>query len=137
MSNQRSLGQRWADYRPTKAALVWACAGTAVATIVIGFAWGGWVTGGGARSMAASAATGAHDQLVAALCVERFQAAADAPAQLQALNDAKTWDRRNFIDKGGWTVVPGSGSLNAKAATLCADALLREGGQAGVIPIAQ
>jgi len=32
--------------------LVWACVATAVATMIIGFSWGGWVTGGTSRAAA-------------------------------------------------------------------------------------
>jgi hypothetical protein len=39
MLGTRQLGQRWEAYRPTKALLVWSCA------VVVGFTWGGWVTG--------------------------------------------------------------------------------------------
>ena len=48
-------------YRATKATLFWSCAACIVATVVVGFTWGGWVTGGTARSMAQNAAESAHD----------------------------------------------------------------------------
>ena len=81
----RASGNGWAAYRPTKGLLFWAAAAGAVATVVVGFAWGGWVTGGTAKRMAEAAAAGARDQLVAAVCVDRFQAGGDAQAQLAAL----------------------------------------------------
>ena len=44
---------QWFDqYRASKTVLFWACAGSAVLATVVGFSWGGWVTGGTAREMA-------------------------------------------------------------------------------------
>src|SRR3546814_4185947 len=48
---------------------LWGVAGGAVATMVIGFAWGGWVTGGTADEMAASEAEMAVVQAFVPLCV--------------------------------------------------------------------
>ena len=56
MQDGSSLGSRWAAYHPTKGLLFWAAAAGAIATIVVGFAWGGWVTGGSAKRMAEAAA---------------------------------------------------------------------------------
>ena len=93
MNATQGFGQRWAAYRPTKGLLFWAAAAGAVATIVVGFAWGGWVTGGSAKRMAEAAAAGARDTLVAAVCVDRFQAGGDAQAQLAALKLLQGYNR--------------------------------------------
>ena len=77
-----SLSRRWEAYRPTKGVWLWTGAGCIVATIVVGFAWGGWVTGGTARSMASDAADGARAQLAAMVCVAGFNHGPDAVAQL-------------------------------------------------------
>ena len=83
---KQSLGQRWEAYRPTKGRLFWSCAAGAIAgMIIVGFNWGGWMTGGTARSMAENAGVSARNGLAAAVCVDRFQAADDAHAQLAAL----------------------------------------------------
>src|SRR5687768_10462798 len=78
MVETQRLGQRWAGYKATKATLFWSGAACAVATVVVGFTWGGWVTGASARSMAEAAAVSGRDGLVAAICVDRFQAGRDA-----------------------------------------------------------
>ena len=82
MVGTQRLGQRWAGYKATKATLFWSGAACVVATVVVGFTWGGWVTGGTARSMAEAAAADGRDGLVAAICVDRFQAGSDAQGQL-------------------------------------------------------
>ena len=119
-----SFGQRWAAYRPTKGLLFWAAAAGAVATIVVGFAWGGWVTGGSAKRMAEAAAAGARDTLVAAVCVDRFQAGGDAQAQLAALKLLQSYDRGTFIEKGGWATMPDKAKPTSAAMRLCGDQLV-------------
>jgi hypothetical protein len=123
MNATPDFGQRWAAYRPSKGLLFWAAAAGAIATIVVGFAWGGWVTGGSAKRMAEAAAAGSRDTLVAAVCVDRFQAGGDAQAQLAALRLLQGWDRGAFIEKGGWATMPDSAKPTNSAARLCADQL--------------
>src|SRR3546814_6847005 len=93
MSDGHSFGDRWREARPSKAMLFWSCAGCAVATMIIGFTWGGWVTGGTAQEMAAEAATGARAELAAAVCVDRFLNSPDAAGQLAQLRDTSAWQR--------------------------------------------
>lgn len=123
MVEARRLGQRWVGYRATKAVLFWSCAVCIVATIVVGFAWGGCVTGGTARSMAQNAAASGRDELVAAICVNRFQNGRDAHGQLAALKELQGWDRGAFIEKGGWATMPDQAKPTSTAARLCADKL--------------
>ena len=40
---------KWKDYKPTQAGWFWSCAGVCVLTMILGFTWGGWVTGGTAQ----------------------------------------------------------------------------------------
>jgi hypothetical protein len=123
MNAKQSLGQRWEASRPTKTMLFWSCAGCAVATIVVGFTWGGWTTGGTARSMAQEAALGSRNELAAAVCADRFKAAADGPAQLVALKALSSWSRGEFVEKGGWAAMPDKVDPGKGAARLCADKL--------------
>ena len=124
MQDGSSLGSRWSAYKATKGMLVWACAGCIAATLVVGFTWGGWMTGGGARKMAEEAAASARYDLAAAICVERFKAGGDMAAQLTALKDLQGWNRGSFIEKGGWAKMPDRAEPTGQAATLCATQLV-------------
>jgi hypothetical protein len=124
MANGPSLGRRWENYRPSKGIWFWSGVGCIVATIVVGFAWGGWVTGGTATQMAADAATGARAQLAAADCISRFQSSPDAAAQLAVLKKTESYERSDLIDKGGWTTMPGSKDPVAGAGDICSNKLL-------------
>ncbi len=126
MEAKQSLSRRWEASRPTKTLTFWSCAASVAATIVAGFTWGGWTTGGTAAAMARDAATGARQELAAAVCVERFQGAGDAGAQLAALQGMKNaWDRGTFVEKGGWAAMPGPKTSEpaGRAARACADRL--------------
>ena len=123
--------QRFDQYRASKAVLFWACAGSVILATVVGFSWGGWVTGGTARAMAEKSAAQARQELIAGVCVDRFMAAPDAGNQLTALQEMTgTYARSKFVQDGGWAVIPVSSSAEPtkpvsitdqrEAAQLCA-----------------
>ena len=100
--------------------LVWACVATVIATMIIGFSWGGWVTGGTSRTMATAAGDAARGELASAICVERFNAAPDAAAQLvefKAIPD--NYKKRQFVEAGGWATMPGQTSPDRRGAEGC------------------
>ena len=123
MTDGKSMNQRFEDYRPSKTVLFWSCAGCVVATLIVGFTWGGWVTGGTAREMAEDAAEQASAQVAASVCVENFMAASNARPQLASLKETtSSWQRENFIEDGGWAVI--ADQEYDDAAGLCADKLV-------------
>lgn len=124
MGEKRSLSQRWDEYRPSKTGWFWSCVACIVATIVVGFAWGGWVTAGTAKNMAEDAAGKAQAQLVASYCVARFEGSADAATQLATLKNTQSWGQDDVITKGGWVTPPGAKEPTDGAADLCVQRLL-------------
>ncbi len=123
-SRRNTVSGRWNDYQPTKSTLAWACVGAVIATMIVGFTWGGWVTGGTSRSAAATAGEGARGELASAICVERFNAAPDAAAKLVALKAiSNSYEKRQFIEAGGWATMPGQTTPNRHGAEACAIAL--------------
>jgi hypothetical protein len=113
----------WSEYRPSKTLWFWSCVGCVAATMVVGFTWGGWVTGGTADYQAAQAREEGRAQLAATICVERFTGAPDAAVELAALKDMSTWGRDDAIEDGGWVTPAGLTEPVAGAADLCADRL--------------
>ena len=87
---------------------LWGAAGGALAMTVAGFAWGGWVTGGRAETDASQRANAAVVAVMAPVCVERFQRAADVSANLAALKKIDSWSQGDFVEKGGWAMTPGT-----------------------------
>jgi hypothetical protein len=78
---------------------VWGAGGGAIAAIVIGFAWGGWVTGGTAGKMEAASAEAAIVQAFTPLCVAKAE---QQPEQLVLLKEESKWTRDDFVIKAGW-----------------------------------
>jgi hypothetical protein len=95
-----------------------------LATVVIGFNWGGWTLGSTAKQLAEkSAITGAIAAL-APICVDKFQRASGAAANLAELKKvSSSWEQRSFVEKGGWATLPGSDSANSAVAQACANML--------------
>ena len=124
MADKLSASRRWEAYRPSKTTWFWSCAACVLATVVVGFAWGGWVTGGTAARMAADAAEGGRAQLAAATCVVRFDHGPDAATQLAALKKAESYDRADMISKDGWVTMPGDATPVSGAADICVQKLL-------------
>ena len=106
MAISPSLGKRWENYRPSKGGWFWSCAGCIVATVVLGFTWGGWVTGGTATKMSADAAAGASAQLAAADCIHRFESGPNAAMELAALKKAESYERGDLINHVGRMLLP-------------------------------
>jgi hypothetical protein len=80
----------------------------AVIAMVIGFQWGGWTLGSTAANRVRDAEQAGIVRVLAPICADRFQRAADAGANLAALNKADSWERGDIITKAGWTTFPGS-----------------------------
>ena len=88
--------------------VLWGLAGGVIATAIVGFTWGGWVTGGRAEADATRQANAAVVAALAPVCVERFQHAPDMQANLAALKKADSWSQGDFIEKGGWATLVGT-----------------------------
>jgi hypothetical protein len=92
--------------------------------MVIGFGWGGWVTGGTSQRTATTAAEMARGDLASAICVERFNAAPDAAAQLVAFKAlTESFKKRQFIEAGGWATMPGQTTPDRRGLDGCVAAL--------------
>ena len=94
----------------------------AVATIVIGFNWGGWTLGSTAEKNVQDAEQKAIVRVLAPICVDKFQRSADAGSNLEALKKADSWKRDEIIEKAGWTNFPGS-EPDRRVAAACATLL--------------
>jgi hypothetical protein len=102
----QTLSQRFQQYRASKAVLFWACAGSVIVATIVGFSWGGWVTGGSAAKMAEKSAAQARQELAAVVCVDRFMGAPDVGVQLTALKDIESpYAQGKFVEDGGWAII--------------------------------
>ena len=71
----------------------------AVATIFVGFSWGGWSLGSTAEKMAKERSEVAVVAALAPVCADKFRALPDAEAKKVALSKVETWKRGEEFPK--------------------------------------
>jgi hypothetical protein len=91
--------------------------------MIVGFSYFGWMLGSSAERMAAERADRAMVVGFVPICVDRFRQQPDAAVRLGQFKQVSTWQRREFVERGGWATVPGSERPNGMVASACADAL--------------
>lgn len=80
------------------------------ATVFAGFLGLGWTTDSTAKEQAKRSASAAVVEALAPICADRFQRAADAAKNKDALMKVSAAEQAAFITKGGWATMPGSNS---------------------------
>lgn len=94
--------------------------------MIVGFAWGGWVTGGTALQMSRQRADTAVTAALVPLCVAQSKADRGAIKKLAELRAiTSSYEQQEFVTKTGWATVPGGESPNRDLAEACASALLK------------
>jgi hypothetical protein len=95
----------------------------AIATLIVGFYWGGWVTGGTAKDMVQRSTTSAVITALSPICVDKFQHSAEAVTNMVELKKVASYQQGSFIEKGGWATLPGGEGANSAVARACAEML--------------
>jgi hypothetical protein len=101
--------------------------GGGIVLAVIGFAWGGWVTGGTAQEMAEELAQKAVVARLAPICVEQFNQDSEKDQKLANLKETKSWERDDYVVNQGWATMPGEKKADSKVAKKCAELLVELG----------
>ena len=99
---------------------VWGAVGGAIAVAIVGFTWGGWVTGGTAERMAKQQSDTAVISAMAPICADKFRQQTDVAAKLAELKLVSSWQQGSFVEKGGWATLPGSDKADSGLARACA-----------------
>ena len=79
--------------------VIFGVVGGAIAATVVGFVWGGWVTGGTAIKMESASAEAAIIQAFTPLCVAKAE---QQPEKLTLLKAESSWKRDDFVIEAGW-----------------------------------
>lgn len=95
----------------------------AVATMVIGFNWGGWMLERTAREMAVKDTGSALVAVLSPMCADKFRGGPDATVNMVELKKVSSWMQDSFIQKGGWATFPGMTSPDLAVAQECAKLL--------------
>ena len=79
--------------------LMQGAAAGAIATMVVGFYWGGWSVASTAEKMAKQRSELAVIAALAPVCADKFRAQPDAEAKQVALTKVDSWKRRDEFPK--------------------------------------
>ena len=103
--------------------LLQGAAAGAVATMVVGFYWGGWSLGSTVDKMAKERSELAVVAALAPVCVAKFRALPDAAAKQVALSKIDSWKRRDEFPKE-FVTLPGESYPNSALVDACYTLLL-------------
>jgi hypothetical protein len=118
-----SFGQRMSESKASKTLLFWTSVGAVIFTMIIGFTWGGWVTGGTARAMAQTQADDAVVKRLAPICVTQSGLDPKKAERLTELNALSGYERGDFLKKVGWSKMPGEAESDSRVSEECAKLL--------------
>ena len=104
---------------------LWGAVGGAIVLAIIGFVWGGWVTGGTAQEMAEQKAENAVVDRLVPICVEQFNQVSEKDQRLKELKKIDSWKRSDYVDKQAWGTMPGEKEPDSKVSEKCADMLVQ------------
>ena len=105
---------------------VWAAIGGAILTIIIGFAWGGWVAGGTAQSRAEKIAADAVVARLVPICVAQFNQDPEKDSKLKKLKEIDSWKRGEYVRKQGWATMPFEKDPDSRVSDRCSELIMKD-----------
>jgi hypothetical protein len=103
--------------------LLQGAAAGAIATIVVGFSWGGWSLSSTVDTMAKARSELAVVAALAPVCSDKFRALPDAEAKKVALSKVDSWKRRDEFPKE-FVTLPGESYPSSALVDACYTLLL-------------
>lgn len=105
---------------------IWGAVVGSVATMILGFGFGGWTTSDTAARLAKQQADTAATAALVPLCIAQSKADGGGLKKIGELKAlTSSYDQRDFVTKAGWATMPGSDDPNREVAEACAAALLK------------
>ena len=95
----------------------------AVALAIIGFSWGGWLTGSSAQRMAKDQSKTDVVAALSLICVDQSKRDPQLTERLAELKAASAYSRGDLVVKAGWATMPGATVADAQVAKACASQL--------------
>jgi hypothetical protein len=109
----------WETFKP----VLWGAVGGAIVLAIVGFYWGGWVTGSTAETRGKEMAADAVAERLGAICVAQFNRDPQKGEKLKEMKDKDVWDKGRYIEKQSWAIMPGEDKADSKVADACAKQL--------------
>jgi len=118
-----SYGERWNKTRPTKTIVFWSLLAAIILTMIVGFNWGGWITGGTALKITNDAVT----ERLALICVGQYNQDPQKDQKLTELQGANIYQRDDYVKGQGWATMPGEADADSNVADGCAKLIVQNG----------
>lgn len=99
----------------------------AVCVGIVGFSWGGWMTGGNANKMATSMSRDDVASALVPVCLDIARTDPQRAQKLATIRKAASYKRRDAVMESGWATIPGSDSPDRDLAQACLAALEIDG----------
>ena len=96
---------------------VWSLILGAIVAMIVGFGWGGWTTAATTQKISEEAVLASQ----AAICVAQFMKDQNHEEKLKELEKVSSYQRSDFIEKGGWDKMPGQEKADYGVSRACAD----------------
>ena len=97
----------------------WGLVCGAVVAMIIGFGWGGWSTAATTQKISDKAVLASQS----AICVAQFMTQPNHEEKLKEIAEVSTYQRANFIEKGGWDIMPGQEKADYGVSQSCSDGI--------------
>ncbi len=91
----------------------------AVAIAIVGFSWGGWVTGSTANQIANERSEDAVLAALTPICVLNSSRDPNMEQVISEMKAARAYQRSDFIVKAGWATMPGASEPNLPLSRAC------------------
>ena len=111
-----------------KPAIMGAIAG-GIATMIVGFNYGGWYLGSSAETLAQKKSDAAVVAALVPVCVSQSKTDPNATAKFAQFGAiTSSYERRDFVMKAGWATMPKADAPNQDLASACAEVLAKTTG---------
>ena len=94
---------------------VWGFIVGAGIAMIIGFVWGGWTTSSTTQKMSEDAVQASR----VAICVAQFMNAPNHKAKIKEFQKTESYQRSDYVEKGGWDRMPGQEKAAWGVASAC------------------
>jgi len=122
---EASFSEKLREARPSKKVVFGLLVAAVVLTMIVGFNWGGWVSGDTAQKSAARGAQAAIVLRLAPICVAQFNLDPESAPKLVELKAiTNSYDRPNYVKAQGWATMPGDETPDNGVADACAKLLM-------------
>ena len=104
---------------------VWGAVGGAIVTMIIGFAWGGWVLGSSSMNMGEEMVETAIVDRLTPICVAQFNQDPEKDKKLKEFKETDSWKREQYVQDKGWATMPFEKEPDRLVADKCAEQIMK------------